>query len=62
MPQIANIGLGLSVFSYRDQITLGVTTDSQIMADPGAMVSACHEEIRELIRLAKLSADPPPAP
>lgn len=62
VPQIASIGLGLSVFSYRDQITLGVTTDSQIMADPGAMVSACHEEIRELIRLAKLSADPPPAP
>ena len=49
VPQIAGIGIGLSVLSYAGAVTLGVTTDSGVVADPWELVAGFEMELAELL-------------
>lgn len=51
VPQIAGMGTGLSVFSYAGALTLGVTTDSGVVADPWELVAGFETELAELLDL-----------
>ncbi len=55
VPQIAGIGIGLSVLSYAGAVTLGVTTDSGVVADPWELVAGFEVELAEL--LVRVGAD-----
>lgn len=44
VPQIAGIGIGISLFSYTGAITVGVTSDSGVLADPQLLVAAIEAE------------------
>lgn len=48
VPQITGIGVGFCVLSYVGAITVGVTTDSGIVAEPGELVAGFEAEIAEL--------------
>lgn len=48
VPQIAGIGIGVSVLSYAGSITVGVTTDSGVVADPWELVAGFEAELAEL--------------
>ena len=49
MPQIAGMGIGLSVLSYAGAVTLGVTTDSGVVADPWELVAGFEAELARLL-------------
>lgn len=48
VPQIAGIGIGVSVLSYAGSVTVGVTTDSGVVADPWELVTGFEAELAEL--------------
>lgn len=48
VPQITGIGVGFCALSYVGAITVGVTTDSGIIAEPGELVAGFEAEIAEL--------------
>lgn len=52
VPQITGIGVGFCVLSYVGAITVGVTTDSGIVAEPGELVAGFEAEIAELVTRA----------
>lgn len=49
VPQIAGMGIGLSVLSYAGAVTLGVTTDSGVVADPWELVAGFEAELARLL-------------
>lgn len=48
VPQITSIGIGICVLSYAGAVTVGVTTDSGVVADPWELVAGLEAEIVEL--------------
>ncbi|NPD27226.1 wax ester/triacylglycerol synthase family O-acyltransferase [Corallococcus exiguus] len=48
VPQAGNIGLGISLFSYAGQVTLGVAADEVRVPDPEALVAAFQDELAAL--------------
>ncbi|WP_225413302.1 WS/DGAT/MGAT family O-acyltransferase [Stigmatella hybrida] len=56
VPQAGQLGLGVSIFSYAGQVTVGVSVDAALVPDPHRMVEAFHDELRALAR-----EDVPPA-
>lgn len=48
VPQITGIGVGFCVLSYVGAITVGVTTDSGVVAEPGELAAGFEAEIAEL--------------
>jgi diacylglycerol O-acyltransferase len=48
VPAPAGLGLGISILSYRGDVTLGVATDAGLIPDPEAIVAAFHAELEEL--------------
>ncbi len=46
VPQPAGWGLGLSIFSYNGEITLGVACDAGLVPDPEAIAAAFLEEYK----------------
>ncbi len=54
VPQSGNIGLGLSIFSYGGDVTVGVMSDANLVPDPENVVQAYHQEFDELLALAQL--------
>ncbi len=52
VPQITSIGIGVCVLSYAGAITIGVTTDQGVVADPGELVAGLEAEIAELVARA----------
>jgi diacylglycerol O-acyltransferase len=53
VPQSGRVGLGVSIFSYDGTVRLGVGTDAGLIPDPDAIVAGFHEELEELLRLAR---------
>jgi WS/DGAT/MGAT family acyltransferase len=49
VPQITSIGIGVCVLSYAGAISIGVTTDQGVIADPGELVAGIETEIAELV-------------
>ncbi|RKH05876.1 wax ester/triacylglycerol synthase family O-acyltransferase [Corallococcus sp. CA047B] len=52
VPQAGHVGLGVSLFSYAGQVTLGVASDASRVPDPGAVVAAFLEEMEALATVA----------
>ena len=48
VPQIAGIGIGICVLSYAGAITVGIVTDSGVVADPWELVAGFEAEIAQL--------------
>ncbi|CAM3814082.1 DUF1298 domain-containing protein [Corallococcus sp. ZKHCc1 1396] len=52
VPQAGHVGLGVSLFSYAGQVTVGVASDAARVPDPGALVAAFIEEVEALAAVA----------
>ncbi len=52
VPQITGIGIGFCVLSYAGAVTIGVATDSGVVADPRELVAGLESEIAELVTRA----------
>jgi diacylglycerol O-acyltransferase / wax synthase len=48
VPQASRMGLGVSIFSYAREITIGVLADAEIVRDPDALVADLHAEMASL--------------
>lgn len=53
VPQSGRLAMGISIYSYNNQITLGVITDAGIVADPERITEAFAEEYQLLARVAR---------
>lgn len=51
VPQAAKLALGVSIFSYAGQVTVGVAVDAGVVTDPDALVDGFHRELAELARV-----------
>jgi diacylglycerol O-acyltransferase / wax synthase len=51
VPQTANVGLGVSLFSLDGQLSLGVAADEGCVPEPEAIVTAFEEELQALERV-----------
>lgn len=52
VPQVGRIGLGVSLFSYADTVTVGVVADARLDVDPGDLAAAIEAELAVLARAA----------
>jgi diacylglycerol O-acyltransferase len=52
VPQSGKVGLGVSIFSYSGQVTVGVSVDAGLVPDPHRLVSGFKEELRALAAAA----------
>jgi hypothetical protein len=48
VPQSARLGLGVSIFSYAGEITIGVIADAALIADPDTLAADVHVELAAL--------------
>jgi len=48
VPAPAGLGLGISILSYRGEVTLGVAADAGLIPDPEAIVAAFQAELAEM--------------
>jgi diacylglycerol O-acyltransferase / wax synthase len=48
VPQAARLGLGVSIFSYAGQVTMGVIADTRVLARPESLVRAMDDEMAAL--------------
>lgn len=48
VPQIAGIGIGISVLSYAGAVTVGITSDSGVVADPWELIAGIEAEMAAL--------------
>lgn len=51
VPQAARLALGVSIFSYAGEVTVGVAVDAGVVTDSDALVDGFHRELAELARL-----------
>jgi hypothetical protein len=52
VPQSGKVGLGVSIFSYAGQVTVGVSVDAGLVPDPHKLVSGFQDELRALASAA----------
>lgn len=52
VPQSGKVGLGVSIFSYAGQVTVGVSVDEGLVPDPHRLVSGFRDELRALASVA----------
>lgn len=45
VPRAGDIGLGVSIISYADEVLLGIATDARMVPDPTAIVGGMHDEL-----------------
>ncbi len=57
VPQSGRLGLGVSIFSYNDQVWLGVATDQSLVPDPETIVAYYGEEIDQLYALTQQASE-----
>jgi hypothetical protein len=51
VPQSGNIGMGVSILSYDQQVQFGLITDSKMVPDPERIVGRFAEEFHKLTML-----------
>lgn len=54
VPQSGRMGVGVSIFSYNDTVTLGVATDVGLVDDPEQLIEAFHTEFDSMLELVDL--------
>lgn len=50
-PTSGHIGMSVSIFSYRGEVTVGLMVDAALVPDPATIVERLHQEVRELERI-----------
>jgi diacylglycerol O-acyltransferase len=58
VPQAGSIGTGVSMFTYRGQVQLGVMADRELIADPSDLIAEIGAEFERLVFLVLLGAGP----
>jgi WS/DGAT/MGAT family acyltransferase len=53
VPSPAELGMGVSIFSYAGEVILGVNTDAGLVPDPENIIAALHEEFEAMKRWGK---------
>ncbi|MFX8731557.1 WS/DGAT domain-containing protein, partial [Acinetobacter baumannii] len=48
-PQTGGVGIGVSLLSYAGRLTVGVSADTQLMADPRQLIEAFDVELDLLL-------------
>ena len=48
VPQAARMGLGISIFSYAGEVTVGVIADTTLIPDPGVLIADIQDELDRL--------------
>ncbi|MFZ5569267.1 MAG: wax ester/triacylglycerol synthase family O-acyltransferase [Thermodesulfobacteriota bacterium] len=56
VPRSGDISTGISILSYADEITVGISADTNLIAEPQRIVDAVRREIQELFELARLGS------
>jgi diacylglycerol O-acyltransferase / wax synthase len=51
-PTSGHIGMSVSIFSYRGEVTVGLMVDAALVPDPASIVKQLEQEVRELERLS----------
>jgi WS/DGAT/MGAT family acyltransferase len=54
VPQTGSIGVGVSMFTYQDEVQVGVIADRQLMPEPAELVSMIQSEFDRLVFLVLL--------
>ena len=54
VPQTGNVGIGISILSYRDHVHFGLIADGRLMPDPDAVIRRFGPEFEKLLYLAML--------
>ncbi len=53
VPQSGHVGLGVSILSYNGNVRLGIGVDAGLVPDPQPIVAGFHDEMDQLLRLAR---------
>ncbi len=51
IPQTYALGLGISIISYNDKVSVGVASDARLLKEPDDILDGFYEEYREGCRL-----------
>jgi diacylglycerol O-acyltransferase / wax synthase len=54
-PTSGHMGMSVSIFSYRGEVTVGLMVDAALVPDPGTIVTQLERELRQLGRLKPTS-------
>ena len=54
VPQSGSIGVGISIFSYGGQVSIGLITDRGLAPDPDTVIAAFQAEFDKLLCLARV--------
>jgi len=57
VPRSGAIGLGISILSYNDRVTIGVASDNGLMPDPETLLEGFEEEFNHLIDIVQSERD-----
>ena len=52
VPQRANIGLGISILSFSDEVRIGLYSDTAVVSDPSELVDDMLAELEHLLKRA----------
>ena len=53
VPQSGHIGLGISIFSYNNQVEFGITADKNLIADPSLIIDQFQPEFEKIVQALK---------
>ncbi len=56
VPQSGRMGMGVSIFSYNNEVTLGIATDATLVPDPETINDCFEQEFREMLEWVRLQA------
>lgn len=59
VPQSGDVGVGVSIFSYADEVRFGLLADAALLPQPQAVMPLLHREFEDLITALLLCADAP---
>ena len=60
-PTSGHIGMSVSVFSYRGEVTVGLMVDAALVPDPGEVMTQLERELDALARLRPVTSRRPRA-
>jgi WS/DGAT/MGAT family acyltransferase len=60
-PTSGHIGMSVSIFSYRGEVTVGLMVDAALVPDPDQIMTELEKELRALWRLASEGRRPRPS-
>jgi hypothetical protein len=61
-PTSGHIGMSVSIFSYRGEVTVGLMVDAALIPDPDRIVGQLEDELRALGRLRRAPRHKHPSP